>query len=309
MMAGSKTVRLVRRIVVGVILVGILAFVVFVALLSQSFDQIGEAGALGGDDSGVTTVSWTPDGRHIVFERGENEGSALYRVDADGSDPERLTPDGGDAYDPAVSPDGKQIAYTQGTDLYAMGADGSDSKSLTHGDLEERDPAWSPDGREIAFVRGYDPELEDSELYVMRANGTQLRRLTHGNDIEREPAWSPNGAWIAYEAFPNAYVVPAHGPGKRRFVTEALESPVWSPDGRRLAVVENQTMIKIVDLRTQSVQRFAVTDDQLGSNDVQTAPTDLAWSPDGHRLAYALDGSLYTLRLSTGATRRLTDAT
>ncbi|HEX6680664.1 MAG TPA: hypothetical protein VF063_08470, partial [Gaiellaceae bacterium] len=109
----------------------------------------------------------------------------------------------------------------------------------------------------------------------------------------------------AYAAFPSVYVIPVTNGGKRRLITSGLETLAWSPDGKRLAVVEDYRTIKIVGLRTRNVERFVVTDDQLGPDDVQVSPTDLAWSPDGHRLAYALDGSLYTLTLRTGATRRL----
>jgi hypothetical protein len=56
------------------------------------------------------------------------------------------------------------------------------------------------------------------------------------------------------------------------------------------------------------VQRLAATVDQLGRDDVQFRPTELPWSPDGSRLACALDGSLFTIDLATGASRRLTDA-
>src|SRR5437868_905170 len=83
----------------------------------------------------------------------------------------------------------------------------------------------------------------------------------------------PDGAWIAYEAYPSVYSIPAHGGGKQRLVTSGLSAPAWSPDGKRLAAVEDQVMIKIVGLRTRTVQRFAVTDEQLGPDDVQTAPT------------------------------------
>jgi Tol biopolymer transport system component len=264
---------------------------------------------MAGADSGVTSISWAPDGKHIVVSRGQDDGEALYRLNADGSDPRRLTSFDAAAEDPAVSPDGRRIAYAAipgdyGVDLYVAGADGSGAKRLTHSEDFEGGPAWSPDGRQIAFVRGYDLDFQ-SDLYVMRADGTHARRLTHGSDLEQLPSWSPDGAWIAYEAFPSVYVIPANRGGKRRLVTSGLGAPAWSRDGKRLAVVEDQMTIKIVGLRTRNVQRFAVTDDQLGPNDVQTAPTDLAWSPDGRRLAYALDGSLYTLALRTGASRRL----
>jgi Tol biopolymer transport system component len=184
-----------------------------------------------------------------------------------------------------------------------MASDGSHPKALTHSDLVETGPAWSPGADEIAFVRGRDPEAQESSLFVMRADGTHVRRLTHGD----EPAWSPNGDSIGYESFPNAYLIRADGRGWRRVVTEALGSPTWSPDGKRLAVIEDATTIKVVGIETNRVQRFAVTDDELGRNDVQFAPTDLAWSPDGRRLVCALDGSLFSIDLATGASARLTD--
>jgi dipeptidyl aminopeptidase/acylaminoacyl peptidase len=212
--------RVVRRLVISLVLAGILGAIAFLVLLDRAFNQIGEAGSLAGADSGVTSISWAPDGKHIVVSRGEDDSEVLYRLDADGSDPRRLSSSDAAAEDPAVSPDGKQIAYVaipgvSGVDLFVAGADGSDAKRLTHGDDFEGDPAWSPDGRRIAFVRGYDLDVQ-SDLYVTRADGTHVRRLTHGSDVEESPSWSPDGAWIAYEAFPNAYMVPARDHGKRR---------------------------------------------------------------------------------------------
>jgi TolB protein len=188
--------------------------------------------------------------------------------------------------------------------LYVASADGSDAKSLTNGDKAEADPAWSPNGREIAFVRGYDLNFQ-SDLYVMRADGTDVRRLTRGSDLEEAPAWSPDGASIAYEAYPGVYVIPAHGRGKRRLVTRGLAAPAWSPDGKHLAVVEDRTTIKVVSLVTSKARRLVVSQ-PLGKAEYPTAPEDLAWSPDGERIAYTVDGSLYAVRLSDGTVRRLT---
>jgi Tol biopolymer transport system component len=297
------SLRFARRVWIGLTLAAIACLVAFLVVVDRGFDQIGDAGGLASVDSGDTSLSWTPDGRHLVVSRGENGAVVLYRIDADGSDPRRLTSKDGDAESPAVSPDGRRIVFMQGSDLYVVARDSSGPKALTHGELVETDPAWSPDGDDIAFVRGYDPEAEEGSLFVMRADGTHVHRLARGE----QPAWSPSGKWIAYESFPNAYVVRADGRGTRQLVTQALGPPAWSPDGKSLAVIEDLHTIKIVGVETKSVQRFAVTDDRLGHNDVQFAPTDLAWSPDGSRLACALDGSLFSIDLATGATRRLTD--
>jgi Tol biopolymer transport system component len=291
----------------AILALGAIAVAIAVAAVASfAFHEIGDG--LGGGDSGDTSLSWTPDGKHIVVSRGQDESEALYRLNADGSDPERLTSRDSAAEDPAVSPDGKKIAYVAipgpWVDVYVASADGSDARSLTNGDKTEADSAWSPNGREIAFIRGYDLDFQ-SDLYIMRADGTQVRRRTRGSDLEEAPAWSPDGAWIAYEAYPGVYVVPAHGRGKRRLVTNGLASPAWSPDGKHLAVVEDQTTIKVVNMVTRKARRVVVSQ-LLGPAEYPTAPEDLAWSPDEKRIAYTADGSLYTVRLSDGTARRLT---
>ena len=304
--AQSFPVRRVLGWLLATLAMGTLAVVITVVAAGFAFSHIGDG--LGGGDSGDTSLSWTPDGKHIVVSRGQDESEALYRLNVDGSDPQRLTARDSAAEDPAVSPDGKRVAYVAipgpWVDLYVASADGSDANGLTDGDKAEGDPAWSPNGREIAFVRGYDLDFQ-SDLYVMRADGTRVRRLTHGSDLEKAPSWSPNGAWIAYEAYPNVYVMPARGQGRRRRVTSGLASPVWSPDGKRLAVVEDSRAIKVVTLGTRSVRHLDVSR-PLGPDEVPSAPDDLAWSPDGTRIAYTLRGSMYTVRLADGTIRRLT---
>jgi len=70
-----------------------------------------------------------------------------------------------------------------------------------------------------------------------------------------------------------------------------------------LAVVEDRATIKVVSLATRKARRLVVSN---AGTAFQSAPDDLAWSPDGRRLAYTVGGSLFTLDLGTGASRRLT---
>jgi TolB protein len=299
--------RALRALLVAVALAAVLLLGAFLVVVSLVGGEIGGAGSLAGVDSGDTSISWTPDGKHIIVARGQEGATALYELDSHGNDPRRLTSPDFDAEAPAVSPDGKRLAFIRfadayEVDLYTAAADGSNATALTHTEDQEGEPAWSPDGREIAFVRGYDLQME-SDLYIMRADGTRARRLTHGSDLEEAPSWSPDGAWIAYKAYPGIYVMPAHGHGKRRLLTSGLAAPAWSPDGKELAVVEDRTAIKVVSLATRKARRLVVA---KAGTAFQTAPDDLAWSPDGRRLAYTVGGSLFTLDLGTGASRRLT---
>jgi hypothetical protein len=128
---------------------------------------------------------WSPDGRRIAFTCVVVEGSPrdqftddLCVVDRDGSNFERLTADPGSESDPAWSPDGRRIAFTQGADISLLKLDDGVVTRLTEG----REPAWSPDGSTLVFAGG-------DGLFTIRADGSNRRRLTSG--VHRAPAWRP----------------------------------------------------------------------------------------------------------------------
>lgn len=131
--------------------------------LTHSGEQVAELGG-----------SFSPDGESFLFNRavfddsGEPDKSAsgLFLMDADGSEERRLVADGSE---PAVSPDGRRIAFITARDR---------NGELNYGDQV------TPAG----------------ELYVMRADGTHLRRLTRTRDLnEANPSWLPNGKRLAYQ--------------------------------------------------------------------------------------------------------------
>jgi dipeptidyl aminopeptidase/acylaminoacyl peptidase len=120
----------------------------------------------GAVNAGGGQIAWTPDSRSVLFganisknwERELNE-SEVYRVSIDGGVPVALTDRKGPDGTPAVSPDGRLIAYT-GSDeigtayrdskLYVMGIDGSNKRMLAGNfDRSLGNPIWSSDGRSI----------------------------------------------------------------------------------------------------------------------------------------------------------------
>jgi len=103
-------------------------------------------------------------------------------MDADGSNPRRLTND--DAADrlPTWSPDGDLIAWSRNRDIYVMAWDGSSQTKLAE---EAGFPAWSPDGSLIAFV-------SQNDIYAIDMDGSNVLNLTNDpNSFDLDPAWSP----------------------------------------------------------------------------------------------------------------------
>jgi len=120
----------------------------------------------GATHAGGGQISWTPDSRAILFSANLGKdwerqpvNSEVYRVSIDGGAPVALTSRDGPDNSPAVSPDGRHIAYVgfddrkrsyENTRLYVMNVDGSGSRVLTPNlDRSVASPVWSADSRAV----------------------------------------------------------------------------------------------------------------------------------------------------------------
>jgi len=162
--------------------------------------------------NGLTTPSWSPDGKRLVFTGYDGGLSDLFIVNADGSNLHRLTNDKYADLEPSWSPDGKTIAFVTdrgpATDFEALKF-GTLRIALLHLDngsidiLRNMDqgkninPAWAPDGRSLAFVSDRNGisniflyELSDGKIYQLTDVFTGVSGIT---------ALSPCLSW-AHEA-------------------------------------------------------------------------------------------------------------
>ncbi|MDE2874815.1 MAG: S9 family peptidase [Gemmatimonadota bacterium] len=126
-----------------------------------------------GDFQHSSAAAWTPDGNHLVFSSNRNEGwerdyrnSELYIASILTGDIRALTQRPGPDHSPAVSPDGRRVAFVgyedrtrtyQVSRLQVMNIDGSGARVVTGGlDRSVSNPVWAADGSGIHFQ--YDDE-------------------------------------------------------------------------------------------------------------------------------------------------------
>jgi serine/threonine protein kinase/Tol biopolymer transport system component len=205
--------------------------------------------------SGVTTAPEAPRprGKRVpgwAFSLAIAAGAIAFAVRAGHTGPERqltlkrVTSDSGFTTEPAVSPDGKLLAYASdrsgegGLDIWVQQVDGGQPLRITKHPADDYEPSFSPDSSKIVFRS----ERDGGGLYVVPALGGDERLLTRQGHW---PRFSPDGSRIAYVApvaglgsWGPVFVMDANGGAPRKVAPQlaSASAPLWSPDGKRLLV-------------------------------------------------------------------------
>ena len=253
--AGLEGTPARRRLPAWAVLLVVVALAVAAGFwLFRGLQQSDEAGS---DPSQATLTRLTelsgkewfpslhPDGSLFVYASKVGDRSRLFLKRVGGGNVIDLLPDSfeGDSQ-PAISPDGQQIAFRserEGGGIFVMGLMGESVRRVTDFGFN---PAWSPDGKEILCATAgiENPllrEVHPSQIYRINP-ATGQRQLVHPGDAV-QPSWSPRGFRIAYWETSRTgrrmiWTIPADG-GEPVPVTDGESvdwNPVWSPDGRYL---------------------------------------------------------------------------
>ncbi len=146
---------------------------------------------------------------------------------------------------PALSPDGGEIAFCYAGDLWIVPATGGGARRITAHANYDSFPIFSPDGAQLAFAS---QRTGGGNIYVipLKSSGAP-RRLTYHNASAPPACWSPDGKWIyftsGYDGLCGAsYKVHVDGGTPVRIAGDALETHYHlaiSPDGKRFAFNNN----------------------------------------------------------------------
>jgi len=144
---------------------------------------------------------------------------------------------------PAISPDGKTIAFTYKGDIYKVSSAGGTAAPVTTHTANDFMPVWSHDGKQIAFASD---RYGNNDIYVISAEGGEAKRLTFHSSNELPFSFTADDKGIIYGAarqdasanrqfptgaLPELYQVPAAGGRPIQILTTPAENVKPSRDG------------------------------------------------------------------------------
>lgn len=247
---------------------------------------------------------WSPDGKHLAFISGRDGSSKIWQIPVDGGEAQPLFSSDHSISSFEYSPDGSRLLLRLSMDL----------------EEEDENDEPKPDIHVIttslfkANGVGILPQRR-ARLWVYDITTEKLQQLTDGelwND--NNPSFSPNGDLIVFHANRDGdeyeggfnqdlFVIPADS-GEVRKLTQTSSratSPVWSPDGSRIAFTYTEgrydpNWIYVINVDGTDKQNVATSLDHI--------PSDLQWASDGNSIYFSAShrggSALFNLTLRNG---------
>ncbi|HJR41450.1 MAG TPA: protein kinase [Gemmatimonadaceae bacterium] len=193
---------------------------------------------------------------------------------------------------PAISPDGKLVAYGAGTStlqqVYVRPVAGGRAVPLTNDSTEHQsEPRWSPDGTRILYL------ARGGAFSVPSSGGVPRQEVPAGRPTEVSWAsWSPDGASMAYVIFDSLFIRERDAAPRLLSLMPEPALCDWSPDGARIACASGNARYSRASelIGNLSPSRIIVVRVRDGAQTVLTDNSSLnhspVWSPDGRRLFF-----------------------
>lgn len=212
--------------------------------------------SLSSSDNGTLAFSW--DGEIYTLSPGSQPQKVNIQIIADEYDSDivkRYERYG--ASDIAVSPEGKEVAFIIRGDVYVTDTEYETTKRITDTPAQERTVSFSPDGRTLVFDSDVDGIWQ---LFTAKIKNDKEKQFAYATDIIIEPLYKCG--------------------------TSAMQ-PQFSPDGKKVAFLEDRTELKIIDVDTKKVTTAL---DGKFNYSYSDGDIPFSWSPDSKWLLVSYIG-------------------
>lgn len=151
--------------------------------------------------------------------------------------------------EPALSPDGKEIAFVSGGDIWTVPAEGGVARLLIAHPATESRPLYSPDGTQLAFIS---MRTGNGDIYILNLSTGSLQRRTYDDARDQLDAWSRDGQWLYFSStsadiagMNDVLRVRAAGGQPMQVAADRYAAEYWSspsPDNKTLAITARGTV-------------------------------------------------------------------
>lgn len=218
-----------------------------------------------------------------------HQGRDIILVDAMGNVVQRLVADGALNLAPALSPDGRTLAYTSYREgepgIYLRHLDRATDERIILRPGSAIPGSWSPNGRYLLLSKSEDG---NSDIFHYDMERRHLRRLTSHPSIDISPSFAPDSSRIVFTSTRSGssqiYLTDVNRQPPIRLTPEGgfNMSAVWAPQGETIAFIgrsadQSQDLYTIQADATEL--RRLTTDGSVS----EEAPT---WAPDGQSIMY-----------------------
>lgn len=269
--------------------------------------------------SSVSRWIWSPDGKQLAFACQEENAllplehpldAPLSILDLESGAVSKLS-EAGELL--AWSPDGQQLTFlcTEGRSLATeqlrrvLSVFDRESSVVHRLFTEEAQLAWIPGTSEAAFLW----LKSEHEIFRMDAQGAYRRSLFHSEATIEQAVWSPDQHYLAiitgdqYKARSYLHIVNAFGrPVIKTDWPVADGNMLWSPNSRHIACYSQEPEDGRLKIYVVGVDGSAPR--RLSESMYLDPEIKMAWSPDGHQLAFLCnvttaddEGDIYELRV------------
>ena len=294
--------------------------------------------AISTNETTWSSLDVSPNGKFMIFDMLGD----LYKVDIKGGNATPLIQDFAWNIHPAISPDGKQVAFVSDRDglsnVWIMDIDGTHLKQITR---EKKNiihaPKWSPDGEYLVVTKGImsSRSIPAGEIWMYHKSGGDGLQIKARNSGKRDqqniadPAFSHDGRYIYFteNTVPGSRFEYNRDPlegifaitrydresgDERRYIsgTGGAVVPTPSPDGKYVAFVrrvKNKTALFLKDIKTgtETPLTFALERDMQEGFGSEGYFTYFDWTPDASAIVYWSRGKFHIINVDSKETETL----